>query len=171
MPQAIVLANLESRKEVDVIRDVKKLDGINLCFSNYGVYDMAIFMRADTMDKLKETISWRIRRLDGVEQTLTMIVVENEQTPNIPLPQGFKIDKPTALVLLNIEIGSEANVLSNLKDVEGVIAAFAVYGVYDIVIVVQGETLDVVKDIVTLRVRKLNKVRSTLTMIPTEFKS
>jgi hypothetical protein len=33
-------------------------------------------VEADTMEKVKETITWHIRRLDKVRSTLTMIVVE-----------------------------------------------------------------------------------------------
>ncbi|MEM3941937.1 MAG: hypothetical protein QW829_03575 [Candidatus Bathyarchaeia archaeon] len=36
-------------------------------------------MNADTMDKLKEIVTWRIRRLDKVRSTLTMIIIEEQQ--------------------------------------------------------------------------------------------
>ena len=75
---------------------------------------------------------------------------------------------PTAFVLINTEIGSEADVLKKLKEVEGVKEASAVYGVYDIVARVTADTMDKLKEIVTWRVRRLDKVRSTLTMIVVE---
>ena len=75
---------------------------------------------------------------------------------------------PTAFVLINTEIGSEANVLGTLKKVEGVDEAFAVYGVYDIIARVKADTMNKLKEIVTWRIRRLDKVRSTLTMIVVE---
>jgi len=42
----------------------------------YGVYDIVAKVEADTMDRVKETITWKVRRLDRVRSTLTMIVVE-----------------------------------------------------------------------------------------------
>ena len=75
---------------------------------------------------------------------------------------------PTAFVLINTEIGSEADVLGTLKKVEGVDEAFAVYGVYDIIARVAADTMDKLKEIVTWRIRRLDKVRSTLTMIVVE---
>lgn len=75
---------------------------------------------------------------------------------------------PTAFVLINTEIGSSiADVLKDLK-VEGVDEAFAVYGVYDIIARVKAETMDKLKEIVTLRIRRVDKVRTTLTMIVVE---
>ena len=75
---------------------------------------------------------------------------------------------PMAFVLINAEIGSEEEVLKELNKVEGVVEAFVVYGVYDVVTKIRSDTMDKLKDIVTWHVRRLNKVRSTLTMIVVE---
>ncbi len=75
---------------------------------------------------------------------------------------------PIAFVLINTEIGSESDVLKTLKGVEGVIEAYAVYGVYDVVAKITADTMDKLKEIVTWSVRRLDKVRSTLTMIVVE---
>lgn len=75
---------------------------------------------------------------------------------------------PMAFVLINSEIGSEEEVLKELQKVEGVIEAFVVYGVYDVVAKIRSDTMDKLKDVVTWHVRRLNKVRSTLTMIVVE---
>ena len=75
---------------------------------------------------------------------------------------------PAAFVLINAEIGSEDEVLKELRLMEQVKEAYVVYGVYDIVAKVESETMDKLKEIVTWKVRRLNKVRSTLTMIVVE---
>jgi len=76
---------------------------------------------------------------------------------------------PTAFVLINTEIGcSIAGILKDLKKVEGVDEAFAVYGVYDIIARVRAESMDTLKEIVTWHIRTLDKVRTTLTMIVVE---
>jgi DNA-binding Lrp family transcriptional regulator len=75
---------------------------------------------------------------------------------------------PAAFVLINAEIGSEEEVLKELRKVEGVEEAYIVYGVYDIIAKIKADSMDKLKDIVTWNVRRLNKVRSTLTMIVVE---
>ena len=75
---------------------------------------------------------------------------------------------PMAFVLINSEIGSEEEVLKELSSIEGVTEAYIVYGVYDVVAKIRADTMDKLKDIVTWHVRRLNKVRSTLTMIAIE---
>ena len=78
---------------------------------------------------------------------------------------------PSAFVLINTEIGAENEVLKALEGIEGVEEAYAVYGVYDIVAKVKAETMDKLKEIVTWNIRRLDKVRSTLTMIVIEESS
>ncbi len=75
---------------------------------------------------------------------------------------------PTAFVLVNAEIGAEDSVLKELQRIEGVTEAHIVYGVYDIICKVVRPTMEVLKDIITARIRALDNVRSTLTMIVVE---
>ncbi|MFN3486930.1 MAG: Lrp/AsnC ligand binding domain-containing protein, partial [Planctomycetota bacterium] len=56
-----------------VVLDLRGLEGVDEAFAVYGVYDIVARVRAETMDKLKEIVTWRIRRLDKVRSTLTMI--------------------------------------------------------------------------------------------------
>ena len=71
----------------------------------------------------------------------------------------------TVFVMINTELGSESMVLKRLKEIEGVKETFLVYGVYDIIARIETETMQELKDIVALKVRRLDNVRSTLTMI------
>lgn len=75
---------------------------------------------------------------------------------------------PTAFVLVNTELGSETDVLNDIKKLDGVSEAFAVYGTYDIVAKVKAETMEKLKEVVTVRIRKVNNVRATLTLMSSE---
>ena len=71
----------------------------------------------------------------------------------------------TAFVLVNTQLGSESDVLKQLKRTEGVREAQLTYGTYDIVLRVGFDTMEELKRIVTWRIRKLDKVTLTHTMI------
>jgi DNA-binding Lrp family transcriptional regulator len=75
---------------------------------------------------------------------------------------------PQAFVLVNVESGSEENVVSELKKIDGVVEAYFSYGVYDIIAKVKAESMEKLKDMVTHKIRALSKVRSTLTLIMME---
>jgi len=71
----------------------------------------------------------------------------------------------TAFVLINVEIGFEDEVLRSLKPISEVKEAHLVYGVYDIIARIETETMQELKDAVSWKIRRVDKVRSTLTMI------
>jgi DNA-binding Lrp family transcriptional regulator len=75
---------------------------------------------------------------------------------------------PRAFVLINVESGSEDEVLKELKRTEGVEEAYFSYGVYDLITRIKADTMENLKDMVTRKIRTLNKVRSTLTLIMME---
>lgn len=70
-----------------------------------------------------------------------------------------------AYVLINSETGAEEQVLRDLKALPEVKEAYVVYGVYDIIIKVEGETSEDLKNIIASKIRRILKIRSTLTMI------
>ena len=78
MPTAYVLINCDLGSEEEIIREIKKLSEIIEVSGVYGVYDIVVKIRSDTMDKLRETITWHVRRIDKVRSTLTMIVIEGQ---------------------------------------------------------------------------------------------
>lgn len=71
----------------------------------------------------------------------------------------------TAFVLINAEMGEENRVHMQLKEIPEVKETYMVYGVYDIIARVQTETMEELKDVLSWKIRRLDKVRSTLTMI------
>jgi len=76
MPLAFVLINAEIGSEDEVVEELRKIGNVRESYVVYGVYDIVAKVEADSMDKLKEIVTWKIRRLDKVRSTLTMIVVE-----------------------------------------------------------------------------------------------
>lgn len=72
---------------------------------------------------------------------------------------------PEALVLINTDVGAEDEVLAQVKSIDGVKEAYIVYGIYDLYAKIEAESIEKLKDIVSSKIRKLPKVRSTITMI------
>jgi len=76
MPIAFVLINSEIGAEDAILQALKKVSNVKEAYTVYGVYDIVAKVEAESMDKLKEVVTWNIRRLDKVRSTLTMIVME-----------------------------------------------------------------------------------------------
>ena len=73
---AYVLINADLGAEEQLIKELKSIENVKEVYVVYGVYDIVAKIQADSMEKVKETITWKIRRLEKVRSTLTMIDVE-----------------------------------------------------------------------------------------------
>jgi len=79
MPTAFVMINTEIGSEKEVLDEIRKIDAVKESYMVYGVYDIVATVSADTMDNLKEIVTWNVRRLDKVRATLTMIIIEGKK--------------------------------------------------------------------------------------------
>lgn len=73
-----------------------------------------------------------------------------------------------AFILLSCEIAAENEVLSALKKIDGVKEAIMTYGGYDIIAKIETESGKDMEDIIVKQVRRLQKVRSTVTLNVTD---
>ncbi len=76
MPKALVLMNAELGHETNVVNELKKTPNVTEVYAVYGVYDVIVKVEAESMEKLREAIATRLRKIVGIKSTLTMIIVE-----------------------------------------------------------------------------------------------
>ena len=74
----------------------------------------------------------------------------------------------TAYVLINCDLGSEEFVISELKSIEGVTEVHGTFGAYDILAKVQAKLVEKLRETITWKIRKIVKIRSTLTLMGIE---
>ena len=76
-----------------------------------------------------------------------------------------------AYVLVNCELGSEEAVISQLKSIEGVTEVHGTFGAYDILAKVESDRVEALREIITWKIRKIENIRSTLTLMGIEGQS
>lgn len=74
----------------------------------------------------------------------------------------------TAYVLINCELGSEEKIYTQLKAVSKIKETNEVFGAYDIVTKIEAATVDAIKDIIATKIRGIDRIRSTLTLMGNE---
>ena len=80
---------------------------------------------------------------------------------------------PIAFILLNSDLGSDQEIISKIKEMLAVEKGIkyevqGVYGIYDIVVKIEATASDLLRSIITSKIRKIDKVQSTLTMMVIE---
>ena len=81
---------------------------------------------------------------------------------------GVQIQLSTAYVLINCDLGSEEFVISELKSIEGVVEVHGTFGAYDILAKVEAGLVEKLRETITWKIRKIVKIRSTLTLMGIE---
>jgi len=71
----------------------------------------------------------------------------------------------TAYVLVTTEVGAEEEVRNRLLKEPEVVEAEVVFGVYDLVVKIKADSMEQIRKIVTWKIRRLDKVTSTQTLI------
>ena len=74
----------------------------------------------------------------------------------------------TAYVLISCDLGSEEEILDSLKHIESVKEVHGTFGAYDIIAKVENQNSDKLRENIIWNVRKLQHVRSTLTLMGIE---
>ena len=74
-----------------------------------------------------------------------------------------------AFILMNVKVGTDREVVAQLRRLEGVKEVYEVYAVYDIVAIVEAATMGELNDLVNSEIRKVENVTSTNTIIGERF--
>lgn len=80
---------------------------------------------------------------------------------------------PIAFILLNSDLGSDQEIITKIKEILSVEKGLkfdvqGVYGIYDIVVKIESDNADHLRSVITNKIRKIDKVQSTLTMMVIE---
>jgi DNA-binding Lrp family transcriptional regulator len=88
MPSAYVLINCELGFENKIVKGLEQIPEIVEISEVDGTYDMIVKVRANNLDKLREIIDLKIRRLELVKYTLTLIAMESVSLSNDASKEG-----------------------------------------------------------------------------------
>ncbi len=74
----------------------------------------------------------------------------------------------TAYVLINCDLGYEEQIIEELKHLDNVKEAHGVFGAYDILAKVESANVETLRKTIMWEIRKMNRVRSTLSLMGIE---
>ena len=84
VPIAFVLINSDLGKDVEIIGKIKEIMQSEKDISYeiqgvYGVYDIVVKVSSDNSPKLRSIVTNQIRKIENVQSTLTMMVIEEQE--------------------------------------------------------------------------------------------
>ena len=78
MSKAFVLINCDLGSEIQVISDLKKVECVKKVYGVFGTYDILADLECDRLEELRQMIILRIRRIENIRSTKTLIGIEGQ---------------------------------------------------------------------------------------------
>ena len=78
MAEAYILINCEIGSEEQVITALKNIDSVKEVHGTFGAYDILAKIESPEVEDLRETITWKIRKIDKIRSTLTLMGIEGQ---------------------------------------------------------------------------------------------
>jgi len=78
MAIAYVLINCDLGYEEQVIEELKHISDVKEVHGTFGAYDIFAKVESDQITTLRETMTWKIRKIDRVRSTLTLMAIEDQ---------------------------------------------------------------------------------------------
>ncbi len=78
MATAFVLINCEFNSEKNITQQLKSIDNVKEVYGTFGAYDILVKIESDHVEKIRETIIQKIRKVEKISSTLTLMVMEDQ---------------------------------------------------------------------------------------------
>ena len=78
MATAYVLINCDMGYEEQIIEELKHLSDVKEVHGTYGAYDILAKVESDQITTLRETMTWKIRKIDRIRSTLSLMAIEDQ---------------------------------------------------------------------------------------------
>ncbi len=76
MTGALILITTEVGSMRDIYEKISEIDGVEQAEMLTGPYDIMVISKSEEMTEITETIMRKIRKIEGVEDTVTNIFIE-----------------------------------------------------------------------------------------------
>ena len=78
METAYVLVNCDLGSEEGIIEKLKHIDSVKEISGTFGAYDIIAKVENPDKEKLRDTITWNIRKIAHVRSTLTLMGIHGQ---------------------------------------------------------------------------------------------
>lgn len=78
METAFVLVNCDLGSEESVIDELKHIESVCEVHGTFGAYDIIAKIENSDRDKVRETITWNVRKIPHVRSTLTLMGIPGQ---------------------------------------------------------------------------------------------
>ncbi len=79
MAIAYVLVNCDLGFDAEIIDEIEQLEDVKEVHWVFGAYDILVKLESANVETLRKTIMWKIRKLNRVRSTQTLMAIEGQE--------------------------------------------------------------------------------------------
>jgi len=79
MTTAYVLINCKMGSEEQIIDELKNIQSVKEIHGTFGAYDIVAKVESKSVQELRETITWQIRKLFNITSTITVMGIKGQE--------------------------------------------------------------------------------------------
>lgn len=168
MAKAYVLMSSKLGDEKKIISELKSIENVKEVHGTLGLYDIIAKLESDSDEKIKDTITEKIRKVPNIGSTMTLTRVEGDEVFKADTEKlmGSILGKTAAqaYVVIHTDYAREDLVLRDLNKIPEVKEADVVYGNYDVIGKIEAQNHKELEKIIIKKIRNLDHVRTTMTL-------
>lgn len=166
MSKAYVLFNCESGSDDYVVSQLKSIESVKEAYGTFGVYDVIAKLESHSDDSLKGIVARKIRKLDRIRGTSTLLVDEEQQFVDENHYQVLENTTNYSAAYIVIQCGqaNEHEIFIKLQKIPEVVVCDVVIGSYEIICKIIAPTYNDISSVVSKKIRNLGMIRTTMTL-------
>ena len=114
MAKAYVVMTCELGSETNIIKSLKKIEGVKEAHGILGLYDLIAHIELDSEKEIQETITKIVRKIPKIKSTMTMTRAESEELFLKPKTSDSETNLSQAYLMIHCNKGDEYPALKNL---------------------------------------------------------
>ena len=168
MSKAYVLIGGKLGLEKELVSKLKTIENVKEVHGTLGTFDFIVKVEADYEEQVNQTILEKIRKIDNVSSTITLMTVEDTNffvDPDKIMDSILGNGGAQAYVVFHTDPGKEILVARNFNKILEVKEVDVVLGYYDVIGKIETPSHKELEKIVTRDIRKIENVQSSMTLI------
>lgn len=169
MPKAYVLISGKLGREKEIVSKLKQVENVVDAHGTLGTFDFIAKVQADTEEDINQTIVGKIRKLEDVNSTVTLMAVEGADYLSVDsnklMGSILGGGSAQAYVVFHANREKEILVARDLNKIPEVKEVDVVLGYYDVIGRIEAPTHKELEKLVTKDIRNIRNVQSSMTLI------
>ena len=169
MSKAYVLISGKLGLEKELVSKLKTIENVKEVHGTLGTFDFIAKVEADSEEQVNQTILEKIRKIDNVSSTITLMTVEDTNffvaDSNKLMASILGNTAAQVYVVFHTDRGKEFLVARDFNKIPEIKDVDVVLGYYDVIGKVETSSHKELEKIVTRYIRKIENVQSSMTLV------